>query len=192
MLPKTRLIPDTWRQPVASVHYIEIESDSDDDLPPLKVQVVRRRSFLAAYLLGISPREYRTLKRHKAPRNFLTILHCHHLESGWIKQFLDLVDWFAGLGRIERAAVIAGLKARGFEINRDPENQNFVSDPGLFLAITWSKSTKPFSAEHWGTVCSSWVWQMRGVSGRSAERPMGFPGVECVVWGNCMVLGNII
>jgi hypothetical protein len=50
-----------------------------------------------------------------------------------------------------------------------------------------SKSTKPQALDHWDTVCSSWIWQARPVTVRSAARPMGNICVPQVRDGNSMV-----
>ena len=188
MLPKIRLVPERCRKRVI---YVDDDDEADDgggDGTPMFVCCVQRRSFLAGTCLGLSAREYRHLKRARVPRNYLQILHCAHLDDGWIEQVLDLVEWFAGLGQIERAGVLAALAAAGYEISRDPQLQNFLADQGFLKAIRLNKSTRPGSLDHWGTVCSSWVWQVRAVTKRSFMRPMGDCSVSHTLWGNCMVL----
>eukprot|EP00969_Alexandrium_andersonii_P091818 4052748-Alexandrium_andersonii.AAC.1 len=57
---------------------------------------------------------------------------------------------------------------------------------GLVAAFVWARRLHRFGFTHWGTVCSSWIWLCRGVSGRSAELPMGWKGVETTDSGNVM------
>ena len=152
MLPKVR-----YGRPTASV--VEIVSDSDSDgEPPLKVYRVNgRRSHLAATLLGISGKEYRHMKRVKVPKDFLQLLHYLHCKHGWLEQVLDIVEYFAGLGKVKKAGASKGLSTRAYEILHDHEVQNFLGDSGFATAIAFAKELRSLSMNHWGTVCSSWV-----------------------------------
>ena len=192
MLPRVLHVPPAWRRDSLTCA-VEVSSESSEsdssDSPPLKAQCVRRRrSHIAAALLGVSPHEYRNLKRLLVPRDFLQVLCGHHLDNGWLSQHLQLVDWFCGLGEIEQAGIRHGLETLGYEILRDLELMNFVCDPGYLSAIGVGKQMKIEALSHWGIVCSSWIWAVRNVTKRSCSRPMGDPSVIQTHWGNMMVL----
>ena len=193
MLPKVRHVPCQWQSQIAIVQTSSIsdsESDGEPVEPPRKIRIVQRRSYLASLQLGISPRQYRVLKRARAPQNFLQMLACKFIEDGWREQHLKVIEWMAGIGQVEKHGMAAQLESRGYELLRDMHLQNFLGDAGFLNAVDWEMQMMAFSLDHWGTVCSSWVWQVRGVTKRSLYRPMGDELEPHTMWGNCMVLRN--
>ena len=190
MLPRVRHVPHVLRRVHASDTTFIDSSDSESGEPSAKIPccIARRASHIAACLLGLCPREYRHLKRKLVPRDFLQVLCAHHIEEGWQDQFIQLVDWFCGLGEIEKAGIRRDLICKGFEIFRDTELMNILLDAGFFTALTFAKQMLPLALSHWGTVCSSWIWAVRGITKRSLYRPMGDPSVSQTHFGNQMVM----
>ena len=190
MLPKVRFARP--QQPCASACVLELSSDSSDcegEEPPLKLRIIHagRRSFCAATKLGISTKEWRSLKRPKAPQDFLLVVHLAHRLQGWVPMRNHIVEMMAGLGHVAASGRRSSLDAETFEILNSPIQENFLCDPGFLYSLYLQKTLFPKAMVHWDTVCSSWIWACRAITKRSELNPMGDTTVEFVIWGNCMV-----
>ena len=58
---------------------------------------------------------------------------------------------------------------------------------GFLVALLYALKFEKGGLEHWGTVCSSWVWMCRSVSRRTAWNPLGDQSRDFVMAGNIMV-----
>ena len=169
---------------------VESDSDGDNTAPPrMKRYKIcsNRRSFLAASMLGISPMEFRCLKRRGLPKDFFQLLLYSHAEFHWIPQTVDITEWMSGVGEILRAGNDQGFCTEGFEVSKDNIFEDFLSPLGFLNAIRLAKSAKPLGCQHWDTVCSSYIWVCRNDSKRSIMFPMGDTSRLFVLLGNQMV-----
>ena len=123
-----------------SIKHDVVTVDSESDTESHEVQVLskrmrRRRSWVAGSQLGVSPKEYRRLKRMHAPRLLLFLMHALMLCHGCIPHDLSVAEMFSGVGHLATFARASGLGALGFEILEDKVHQDFWS-PGV-LARTF-------------------------------------------------------
>ena len=172
------------------IDLIVSESEEESPQPPRLKRYkacTHRASFPASPRLGISPKEYRQLRRWNIPKDYLQLLCYHHVEFGWISQSIEVSEWMSGIGRIWREGESQGYSSRGFEIETDSILQDFLGVLGCLESITVVKGTRPLGLQHWDTVCSSWVWVCADASKRSIWKPMGDTNREFVRLGNCMV-----
>ena len=170
-----------------------VESEQDERPPKKRIRVCTfRASFLAAGRLGISPKEYRQLRRWNIPKDFLQLLCYHHVEFGWIPQWIDVIEWMSGIGRVWNEGKSRGHASRGFEIETDNIYQHFLGELGCLESISVAKGARPLGLQHWDTVCSSWVWVCVDASKRSVWLPMGGVTRDFVRLGNCMVSRMIL
>ena len=112
---------------------IEI-SDSDDDCimrSTLPKRLCRRRSAVAAEQLGISSKEFRRLKRTRAPKRLLFLMHALKLHHGNIPRDLSVIEMFSGAGHLCTSAWNRGLGALGFEVLDDNVHQDMTSALGF-------------------------------------------------------------
>ena len=164
-----------------------IDSSSDEE-PELRIPVatIHRRSHVAASGLGISAKEYRGMKRMGVPSIFFELLHFAFLIQGWVSMDTDLVDWFAGAEVIRAAGDHSNLVSRSFEVLHDPILEDFLGLDGYLNALRFAKALRILGFSHWGIVCSSFVWQVRNVTKRSARRPMDNQHVLLTRLGNAL------
>ena len=184
----SKMLPKRWS------FVIDVEESEDDSPEPQRHKRYKvcshRRSFTASTYLGISPGQYRRLKRWRTPRDFLQLLCYSHAEFSWLKEIYDVTEWMSGESTIVNEGRSRGLTAKEFEIRFDPILQDSLGDFGILNAVRIAKASKPLGVAHWDTVCSSWVWVVRACSGRSERFPMGDLSKVFVVQGNCMARGN--
>mgnify|MGYP001263263724 CR=1 FL=1 len=83
---------ETLRPPQLDVVIVDSESDTEShEVQVLSKRMRRRRSWVAGYQLGVSPKEYRRLKRMHAPRLLFFLMHalmlCHSSipRIGWLR-----------------------------------------------------------------------------------------------------------
>ena len=126
-------------------------------------------------------------------RNFMIPPVIFHMLLFYMKQGvqtskdIDCIDFFAGVGRIKDSFQKKGYAAVAYEINNDSQTQDFLSVEGWITAFTWVLRLTEEGMTHWGTVCSTWVWISRAITGRSSENPLGFPDSKVTQDANVMV-----
>ena len=65
--------------------------------------VCNRKSFTASLYLGISPKEYRWLRRWNMPQDFLQLLCYTHAEFQWVDQDMEVTEWMSGKEKVVQA-----------------------------------------------------------------------------------------
>ena len=170
------------------------DSDSDieclDDSPavlPLPKKMRRRRSCIAGCELGVSPKEYRRLKRMHAPRLLLFLMHALIICNDGIPQDIDVAEMFSGVGHLVSAAKAAGMAALTYEILEDKIHQDICSPQGFLEALLMMMRLHLQGLVHWDTCCSNWIWMSRSGTGRNNANPMGDPSLSKVQIANLMV-----
>ena len=148
----------------------------------------QRRSHAASERLGISPREYRKLKRWCAPQILFQILAAFLLMFGPVAPSVDMLEWFSGVGVVFESCKDMEFVSMGFDIANGGAGgrHGFLSDHGMTTAFFYSLSMKTHGLQHWATVCSSWVWIAWSQCGRSQALPMGSTAPSTVA-ANTMV-----
>lgn len=122
----------------------------------------------------------------RAPTAFIQLLLTVALVFGIPVEDLDLVEYFAGMKAVTRAAARAGRAAVGYEI-KDNELMDWMSDEGWSFALWLALKLKKCAQSMLAPVCSSWTWMNRHTSGRSIERPLGRPHLKYIKDANTMV-----
>ena len=192
MAPKSPSARGRKRRHVETVFVESSDSEVDAQIARPPPQIVRRRSRVASEALGITPVEYRRLKRFGVPQLFLQVLSCLFVLDGHCELLFDGAEWMAGKGHIEHALNLDGLTAFSFEIERDRIYEDFCGIAGFIFGTQRSRQLKWRAINHWDTVCSSWVWMSRRTSMRSYLDPLGNLRNEKVLLGNRMVARMII
>ena len=77
-------------------------------------------------------------------------------------------------------------KAAVFDIRRHKVMESMLTAEGLLSALSMAHQTLPFGLNHWATVCSSWIFLVRGSSGRSIAQPLGTTSIKWVHEANTM------
>ena len=84
---------------------VEISSGSSSDEDMSTIRTMRsRRSHVASSKVGISPTEYRRMKRWGCPVQFFVVLHLLQLLNGVPRLKWDVTEWMSGVEQIVRAA----------------------------------------------------------------------------------------
>ena len=100
------------------------------------------------------------------------------------------MEFFSGMGEVQRAFNQNGCKARGFDIINHPgysDVESITTDEGFCTALQYIRRLKTAKGlAHWATVCSTWVWMSRGSTGRS-QSILGNVNSEPVAEGNMQV-----
>ena len=164
-----------------------LDRDPADAFLALPRAVVRRSSVVGAERCGITPREFRSLRKQKAPACIFTILAClaHYQYDPDVK--IDGVDYFSGVGNIHKAMNSHNLSCLSYDVGNDAELEDFVSPEGFLMAILWALRVCRFGFANWGTVCSTWVWICRATTQRSRCCPLGNETKLAVKQANLMV-----
>eukprot|EP00969_Alexandrium_andersonii_P249165 11012238-Alexandrium_andersonii.AAC.1 len=147
---------------------------SDDTGPPTKYQKRRRitrkspgpklthgpyqrESHIKAMILGITPSQYRRLRRFKAPAIVYQLYLFYHCMVGCLETNIDAIDFFAGVANVKKGFQKLGYNACAYDYVNDPQFQNILLDCGFLTAFTWVVRLKAGTGfTHWGTVCSTW------------------------------------
>ena len=166
---------------------VDSESDNDSEVQVLYKSMRRRRSWVAGSQLGVSPKEYRRLKRMHAPRLLFFLMHALMVCHGRIPHDLAVAEMFSGVGHLVTFARASGLGALGFEILEDKVHQDFCGPLGFMQALLMMLRLSVQSLVHWDTCCSNWVWMSRSGTGRNKENPMGEASNQKVQVANLMV-----
>ena len=148
---------------------------------------------LCAASYGLEPSEFKAMLRFGVPIalfNVLYVLHHRYIQSGDpnATPYLDFIEFFSGAGQICNAMVRAGFNAQGYDVLDDGVFEHFIGAQGFLCAIKMMMLLRKHGGNHWGTVCSSWVWLCRSTSKRSVAFPLGMPPqCKSVLAGNEMV-----
>ena len=171
-----------------AIHIADSESDTEShEVQVLPKKMRQRRSWVAGCQLGVSPREYRRLKRMHAPRLLLFLMRALMLCHGCIPHDLSVAEMFSGIGHLVSFARASGLGALGFEILEDKVHQDFCGTLGFLQALLMMLRLEVQALVHWDTCCSNWVWMSRSGTGRHSVNPMGDPSNQKVQIANLMV-----
>ena len=163
-------------------------SDSDDEGVNRAPRTLRRRrSWVAATHLGISPKEFRRLKRSGAPGLLFFLIHGLRLVHGSIPHDVDIAEMFSGAGHLVAVAMSLGLRGLTYEILEDKEHQDMCTALGFLQALLVMLRCVFQGLVHWDTCCSNWVWISRSKTGRCRANPMGTGAFENVQKANFMV-----
>ena len=130
--------------------------------------------------------------RRQAPLHLLQLLVYVHVMEGWTDMTVDMVEWMCGVGRVEEAFSSASYHAIGFDRDTRDPLQDILLPHGLLLALSIARQCKFKSFHDWGTLCSSWVWVARSVSGRTYINPSGDSDHWFASEGNIMVARMIL
>ena len=154
--------------------------------PPPPPQISSARPGGVAGLYGVSDAVFRRLKRSGAPLQLFQVLY-FVASTMVVSQDVDMVDYYAGVGRLSKSFRSAGCRALRFERDDGGPDQDALSAHGLLTMIVYAlRCINGQAMTHWGTVCSSWVWICRASSGRSEQNPLGFPNRPSNSQGNTM------
>ena len=179
-----------------SITHVEVlSSDSecdatDGDAPPLKI-VKTRHSHLAAASMGISGKEFRRMKRWRAPNLFFQVLLLLHQITGWLPMRHDGAEWFSGVSAVQESLVEDSLLAFAYDWTRG-NHMDFTSPLGFAFAASRSKELKPGSTSHWDTVCSSFVWMAQKHCRRTITDILGDERCWATKSGNLMVVRMVL
>ena len=158
-----------------------------------------RSSELAATFFGVSARTFRRLRASHAPLVLFQLLWFIKMSMGENELPVDLqfADMYMGVGHLKSQFEQRGFNSVGFEISHDPVNQDALSVQGFLTMLVFAlrlldgvqkNGLDLYRAlQHWGTVCSSWIYVSMGSTGRSRECPEGDENVRSVRAGNIMV-----
>ena len=94
---------------------------------------------------------------------------CHHLPS---LPDVDVVEFFAGVATIQRAAAARGLNSVAYDLAFD-SRMNLLEPLGFMYAFELLMRCKSNALVHFAPPCSSWVFMSRGSTGRSKLNPGG-------------------
>jgi hypothetical protein len=139
---------------------------------PVAASLCRRRSEVCAEAAGVTPKEYRCLRRLSAPMILFSLLNLMLRCAGTASRDIDGIEYFSGVSAIQRALSNAGFFACGYDIIHGPM-EDLLTVGGFVAAVQWARRLKPQGLTHWACVCSTWVWISRDSTGRSAENPLG-------------------
>ena len=175
--------------------HIEISDSDSSASESIRVvkqrRVVPRRSNMVAEYIGVSPTQYRRMKRWQIPPSFIQILAFLQVVWGATSFVDDCQEFMCGVGRIIRAFQLSSLQARGFDIVLNPD-MGFLGISGFLIACLQARELKPGGLQHWDTVCSSWSWLGRKVTKRTLWCVSGDVGNEFVRSGNVMVARMLV
>jgi hypothetical protein len=133
---------------------------------------------------GVSPTTVGRLVAAGAPFGLLLVLRYIHIVAGPFSRGLDLLELFSGHGELINQYKHHGLRARGFDINRDSMLEDMCTSVGFNNAIMQVLRLQQHSLLWAGVPCSSFTWLNRGTSGRNKDNPVGNTAHECVRKGN--------
>ena len=160
-----------------------VECDSSQSDRPSERPVrapVTRKSYRVAPLCGLGPKEYRRLRRMRAPALFFQLLHfVTAMHLGFLTQDLDCIEWFAGCHRVVEACRSCGMSSLGFEIREDQQFQDLNKPCGMIEACILMLRLKAQGLCVWGTECSTWIFMSRSQYGRTRFCPLGRPIAQC-------------
>ncbi len=90
-----------------------------------------------------------------------------------LERAYDFVEFFAGTKRLAAGFRAAGYAVNTFEKDDDEVEQNMLTHSGFCNAVALVLQTKAGGLNHFGIVCSSWIFLNRGTSKRSKTAPLG-------------------
>ena len=126
-----------------------------------------RTSDRAAFLMGLTGKQYRFLRRAEAP---IILFQMLFFITGLLPSIrvpdVDCVDFYMGRGHIKECFDV-DFRALGYEIADDCVMQNALTLQGLITMILYGMRLCSCGLSHWGTVCSSWVFLSRSSTGRT-------------------------
>lgn len=105
---------------------------------------------------------------------------------------LDTVEYFAGQQEVTNSFQRAGFRSVAYELKRDAECMNILSDLGYVFALSVAAQVRPGGFALLAPVCSTWVWICRHSVKRSYFNPLGDSGMACVRDANIMVSRCVI
>ena len=98
------------------------------------------------------------------------------------------VDWFAGIAGIHRACERRGIPSVALDVKYDRRWHNFTGKEGVITSFSVMRRLRKRGGNHWGTVCSSWIFLNKATSRRYPACPLGVhPRPDYVVDANKMV-----
>ena len=147
-----------------------------------------RRSHIFSAQCGLSPSEWRGLRRAGAPP-ILFVMLAFLVSNSLIRggRDLDNVDFFAGMKAVSNTWNEHSFAAASYELLDDPQCQNFCSGPGLLFALMLTMRMRMGALSSWGTVCSSWIFVSSSVTKRTDENILGDTSCKGVADGNLQV-----
>ena len=93
------------RRQAASIAVVDSDDGEDDVSLELPRRVVRRESHVAAEAMNIKPRQFRQLRRWRAPAALYTIsMLATNLGLLAVSRTTDVLELFSGIGNIARCA----------------------------------------------------------------------------------------
>ena len=163
------------------------DSGDEDDGPPCSIPCVRRRrSHHVSARLGVSPREYRRMKRWAMPDDLFQLLGFLQFTLGWAAYSRQCIEFMGGIGAVAGAFTEDLLEAYVYDIAITLLN-DFLDCRGFVECLTQARTLEPAGLQHWDTVCSSWVWMVRSVTHRTSLFPLGNLRNRFTAQGNLMV-----
>ena len=146
-----------------------------------------RTSDRAAFLMGLTGKQYRFLRRAEAP---IILFQMLFFITGLLPSIrvpdVDCVDFYMGRGHIKECFDV-DFRALGYEIADDCVMQNALTLQGLITMILYGMRLCSCGLSHWGTVCSSWVFLSRSSTGRTTDNVRGRTSCLSVRQGNTQV-----
>ena len=85
------------------------------------------------------------------------------------------IDWFAGVAGIHKAFESLGYGSVALDIKQDKRWMNFTSKEGILTSFCVMRRLRRRGGQHWGTVCSSWIFLNKATSRRFEQCPLGVP-----------------
>ena len=100
---------------------------------------------------------------------------------------LDVVEFYSGLGRIASWGTKCGYNCATFGYKDNHIMEDALGIEGFLTLLRLTMSIREEGLAHWATVCSSWVFLCRDITGRASDRPLGWTEHESVRAGNTQV-----
>ena len=148
-----------------------------------------RSSHVAARMFALPPKAYRMLRRMVLPLMFWQILFFVGTsmvsETPW--KTVDVNDFYSGKALITQQGLMQGYAVNSYEYLNEPQLENAIGAEGLLTMLAYVLRCRQGSLNHWGTVCSSWLWVSRGTTGRSSWNPEGSRRSSSTKIGNTKV-----
>jgi len=118
-----------------------------------------RGSVYRAAAYGLEPATFRKMLRSNLPPGLFNLLaRLRGSPEVSNEQDIDYVEWYSGVENVRAAMAARNLTAVGYDIENDSLNQNILKAEGLLTMLQWIRRQRPGAGNHWGTVCSTWVW----------------------------------
>ena len=148
-----------------------------------------RSSHVAARMFALPPKAYRMLRRMVLPLMFWQILFfvCTSMvnETHW--ETVEVNDFYSGRALMTDQGLMQGYRVNSYECLNEPKLENACGPEGVLTMLVYVRCYRKGSLNHWGTVCSSWLWIARGTTGRSGWNPEGSRRSNSTKLGNTMV-----